>query len=267
MIFHEDTEKQLELIRANPAQALLFCGQRGVGLSASTEFVSKGHINLMVEPEAKLASPVISVDRVRQIYDETKTKQTGKLFLTISDAESMTIPAQNAFLKLLEEPNKNIHFILTTSQPQMLLPTVLSRLQKITIRPISTQQSLDLLESLGVDDARKRTQLMFLAEGLPERLQLLAHNDLMFDQSVEQMKSARTLLQADLYQKLILINSLKNDRPRSIELIEAATLITTRSLKKDPQPSQIAELEKLTDAFERLKRNQNIRLTLARYVL
>lgn len=45
----------------------------------------------------------------------------------------MNKEAQNALLKLLEEPPEKTVFIMTTSRPRLLLPTVLSRVQKLHI--------------------------------------------------------------------------------------------------------------------------------------
>ena len=51
----------------------------------------------------------------------------------IPEADNLNPESQNALLKNLEEPGKNNYFILTTSKPQLLLPTILSRCQKIKI--------------------------------------------------------------------------------------------------------------------------------------
>ncbi len=51
----------------------------------------------------------------------------------IPEADNLNPESQNALLKNLEEPGKNNYFILTTAKPQLLLPTILSRCQKIKI--------------------------------------------------------------------------------------------------------------------------------------
>lgn len=55
----------------------------------------------------------------------------------IEDADQMTIQAANAFLKTLEEPPADAVIILTTSRPNSLLPTIVSRCQQIPFQPIS----------------------------------------------------------------------------------------------------------------------------------
>jgi DNA polymerase-3 subunit delta' len=79
--------------------------------------------------------------------------------LIIDCADKMTVEAQNALLKTLEEPPGAAHIILTSAKPSTLLPTVLSRCQRIPFRPIATrsiarvlmdQKSLTELEAMLV---------------------------------------------------------------------------------------------------------------------
>ena len=51
----------------------------------------------------------------------------GKKVILISNAESLTINAANALLKILEEPPENSYLILTTQNISSLLPTIISR--------------------------------------------------------------------------------------------------------------------------------------------
>lgn len=59
--------------------------------------------------------------------------ENGKKVGIIFDAERMTEDAQNAFLKTLEEPPGNSIFILCSSNPRMLLPTIISRCQRLLL--------------------------------------------------------------------------------------------------------------------------------------
>jgi len=56
----------------------------------------------------------------------------------LEQVETMTSEAANCLLKLLEEPNQGVSFILLTTQPYALLPTVISRCQILTFRALST---------------------------------------------------------------------------------------------------------------------------------
>jgi len=82
----------------------------------------------------------IKVDMIREISDLVKTRKTHDFFIIIKDSSMLNIAAQNAFLKLLEEPNDHYHFVFFTKNPSTLLPTVLSR---ANIFVEKTLQSLD----------------------------------------------------------------------------------------------------------------------------
>ena len=77
----------------------------------------------------------ISINAVRhlQIWLQKKPYQALKKIVLIKKAENLTIPAQNAFLKILEEPPKNSIIILTTQNINLLLSTITSRCQIIRL--------------------------------------------------------------------------------------------------------------------------------------
>ena len=75
------------------------------------------------------------VKEIRELYRFTRGIASEPLVFIINAdsffATTTNEPWQNAFLKLFEEPNPNIYFILTTTEPHKLLPTILSRGQLI----------------------------------------------------------------------------------------------------------------------------------------
>jgi hypothetical protein len=71
----------------------------------------------------------IQVDQIRQMAMDAvvlPNESERKVYL-IEDADSMNVPAQNAALKLLEEPPAGVYFLLCVTNPAKLLPTVRSR--------------------------------------------------------------------------------------------------------------------------------------------
>ena len=179
----------------------------------------------------------------------------------------MTSSAQTAFLKLLEEPGTNIHFILPSHQPNTLLPTILSRVQQHAARPITRHQSEEYLTALGVTDATKRQQLLFIASGLPEELQHLVDDEMYFNEAAQRIKDARDLLQSNTYDKLLIVNKYKDNRKNALLLVRSMIKITRRSLTQHVQPSLVKQLERLLEVEEALLANYNIRLQLTQYVV
>lgn len=76
----------------------------------------------------------ISIEQIRTLISETRTKQKTPRFIIIKQAEQMTLEACNAFLKSLEEPGENYHFILQTENLSSIIPTILSRSEVFILR-------------------------------------------------------------------------------------------------------------------------------------
>ena len=94
------------------------------------DFKIKGSI--ILKPEQKT---VITIEQVREVISLLVKKQVSETFIIIRPAEKMNREAANAFLKCLEEPQDNVHFILITSTPYQLLPTILSRAMIYFLKP------------------------------------------------------------------------------------------------------------------------------------
>lgn len=71
----------------------------------------------------------ISIESVRNLLTLTSTKKTKPQFFIIESPETMSAEAANAFLKNLEEPKENYHFVFLTKNLSLILPTILSRAQ------------------------------------------------------------------------------------------------------------------------------------------
>ena len=79
------------------------------------------------------ASCSIKIEKIRDIIYQSSLKpyEGKKKVFIINDAEGMTKEAQNALLKILEEPVANVVFILTAATPYAILSTIKSRCHKI----------------------------------------------------------------------------------------------------------------------------------------
>lgn len=78
----------------------------------------------------------------------------------LTGIETMRREAANAFLKLLEEPPPQLLFVLTTHQPDALLPTILSRCRHVRFRPLDEETIAGALEK---HDGRGREEAIALA--------------------------------------------------------------------------------------------------------
>lgn len=81
---------------------------------------------------------VIRIWQIRELNRSMalSTLQQGRRIVIIVDAENMNTEAANAFLKTLEEPHQGVSIILTSSQPERLLQTIVSRCQELIVPPL-----------------------------------------------------------------------------------------------------------------------------------
>ncbi len=274
LVINEQSRLTLGSLVDNLPQALLLTGEEGIGLATIARALgrARGAVVSVVLPTDKdgavdIEKGSIRVASIRDLYDQTRTKQSQSQVIIIDFAERMSLGSQNAFLKLLEEPNSSTYFILASHRPDDLLPTVRSRTQRINLQPISHGQSTALLDVLGVTDPAKKAKLLFIAEGLPAELVRLTADETYFDKRAAIMTDARSYLSANAYDKLLIINKYKDSRSDALALIQSIITIARRIMSTKPEPSLIKQLDLLTDAYERIRSNQNIRLQLARIVL
>ncbi|HEX5440530.1 MAG TPA: DNA polymerase III subunit delta', partial [Ktedonobacterales bacterium] len=94
----------------------------------------------MVEPEK--GKRILSIDAVREMIRMASlapTEGRWRIFV-IPDIERMAPAGMNALLKTLEEPAPQVILLLTSSEPETLLPTVLSRCQIVPMLPLSPDE-------------------------------------------------------------------------------------------------------------------------------
>ncbi|HDP67320.1 MAG TPA: DNA polymerase III subunit [Candidatus Marinimicrobia bacterium] len=89
----------------------------------------------------------IPINFIREIKRRTylRSQESGWKVVVIFDAHLLTEPAANAFLKILEEPPEKSTFILTSSNINTILPTIVSRCQALYFPALSPDQMRDYL--------------------------------------------------------------------------------------------------------------------------
>jgi DNA polymerase-3 subunit delta' len=119
----------------------------------------------------------IRVEAVRSAIDwshQTPSRGRGKVLL-IHPAQAMNGVTANALLKTLEEPPGSLRLILCTSDPELLLPTLRSRCQRLRVEAPAVPEAVTWLQAQGVSDAEV---LLAAAGGRPLEALALAEEGL-----------------------------------------------------------------------------------------
>jgi DNA polymerase-3 subunit gamma/tau len=153
------------------AHAYLFCGPKGSGKTTIARLLAKA-INCedksSSEPCNKCsackditdnramdiveidAASHRGIDEIRELRDNVHfapSKFKHKVFI-LDEAHQLTSGAANAFLKILEEAPSHAIFILATTEPQKMIPTIISRCQRFDFRKISVLEITKKLEKI-----------------------------------------------------------------------------------------------------------------------
>ncbi len=157
------------------AHAYIFSGPRGVGKTSTARILAKalnckegptlnpcGKCPVCVDVSLGRSFDVIEIDgasnrgidEIRVLRENVKFPPVnGKFKIYIIDEVHMLTPeAFNALLKTLEEPPEFVKFIFATTQPQKVLPTILSRCQRLDFRRIPLMEITAQMEKIVAEE-------------------------------------------------------------------------------------------------------------------
>ena len=185
--FDEDGSGKMMIAKA-VAKALLCEHKDGCGECAACKQVdSLNHPDLIYITHEKYE---IRVDDIRKGINETidiKPYSGDYKIYIIDDADRMNAGAQNALLKTLEEPPAHVIFILATTEPHKILPTIISRCQRFDFTRLTDQEMVQRMqyvlkeEGKTYDDGSLELIARLANGGMRDALsileQCLAYND------------------------------------------------------------------------------------------
>jgi len=137
--------------------------------------------------DAKKKSAQIRIEQVRDLqrFLAVGTHRAGLRVIVLHPADSMNESTQNAVLKGLEEPPPGTLFLLVTSHPHLLLPTVRSRCQNVAVPMPDPKLAAAWLQQEGVEDPGA---MLALAGGAPLSALKLTENEPARRRLIEQLQ-------------------------------------------------------------------------------
>ena len=180
---------------------------------ACKQVMSGNHPDLIYVTHEKPAS--IGVDDVRrQINDTIQVKpysSAHKIYI-VDEAEKMTVQAQNALLKTIEEPPAYAVILLLTTNAEAFLPTILSRCVQLKLKPLKDGEVKDYLVSrMSVEMSQAEIYTAFARGNLGKAIHLADSEDFrhLYGELLDLLKN---LKKSDISELLERIRKMKEDK-------------------------------------------------------
>jgi DNA polymerase-3 subunit delta' len=175
-------------------------------------------------PDLMIVEPIkkeIQISQIRELLWKLSLKPYLSFLKTaiINEAHLMTKEAQAAFLKTLEEPKGKSLIILISQHPQMLSPTILSRLEKLRFSPLSFFEIENYLKKEGVSEKRAKEIVKF-SLGRPGKAIEFLKNPAKLDFQKEKISDLIKIFESDLSFRFQYAKNLAKDFQNLKETLE-----------------------------------------------
>jgi DNA polymerase-3 subunit delta' len=247
-IFHHRTQLQLETFLKKPSHAVILTGAEGSGKLFTAQWLADQLETPCIVIESAEGASTITIDQMRALY--SLTRSGNSLVVVIKDAQELSTEAQNAFLKLLEEPPQNTRFVLTARSSESLLNTIRSRAQRIEIIPPQKEQ-LGSAVSLG-----NITEALFsTTHGLAGSFISLSNDPEALKNHQESVDSAKKFYTSSVYERHILCIENKYEKKWIQQLLHFLAIITQSLIKQSASNATVqARLIKQVELLEETSR-------------
>lgn len=188
---------------------------------ACKQVMSQNHPDLLNVSHEKPDS--IGVDDIRkQIHDTIMIRPYSsyyKIYL-VDEAEKMTVQAQNALLKTIEEPPSYVVIMLLTTNQEAFLPTILSRCVQLKLMPLQDSAVRSyLMGSLGIGESKAEIYAAFARGNLGRAIHLASSEkfQLMYTGLLHVMKHLKEM---DITELLFYIKKIKDENQNIYNCLE-----------------------------------------------
>jgi hypothetical protein len=271
LILHRQTRALLDSFLKNPSQALILSGPSGIGKNHVANWIAQelglSVVDITVDKDKKM----IGIDQIQQLY--VQTRSASSLCIIVDTAELLTNDAQNAFLKLLEEPPSNTYFIMTTIDPDLLLQTIRSRSQIIIIHPPATKDIELFVDSISTDiKSDNLKSLIRSSRGLPGSLSGLLSDNEQLNLHLDSINEAKEFLSGKPQDRLRVLSKHSFDSDWCLELLKMTSLLIESLLHVKSQDARVIkrlalQSELIEEVSSALAMSGNPKIHLTKFAL
>lgn len=273
LVVHPSTKKQLAGLSQKPGHAMMLVGPEGIGkLSLAVElaekvleindFTSYAYGRVIGSQNGKS----VGIETVRELESFLSLKVPGKSrynrVVIIKDAQNLSLEAQNALLKTLEEPPKGTVIMLTVHHVHALLPTIVSRSQVVHVN----RPGKEALQAHFNADSDLVDRAYSITGGVPGLMsQILEQDDHPLRQATD---VARNLLSKTVYERLLLVDELSKNNELARNTVFVLQQMAHSGLKSGRTPERWQRVSEASyEAAERLANNAQNKLVLDKLML
>ncbi|MFI5240226.1 MAG: hypothetical protein ACHQUB_00770 [Candidatus Saccharimonadia bacterium] len=261
---HPATAKSIASLKTDPRGSYVCYGPTGVGRMTTLLWILRGwhghdepkancirciQITAKSYPDLLVVSPekdsfgIATVNELTKNLALLRTDNQGKRMVILDEAEKLTTEAQNALLKIIEEPPLETIIVLLATSPISLRETLRSRLQAISFYPASRSQACAYLESNGIKDAQLVAEL---ASGVIGRAFKLASNEEFLSHLQQISTQAIDFISMPIFDRLVKSDELASLNAEDMTtLIECLKTLLQSRLRKYIQSSELGQVSQV----------------------
>ncbi len=237
--------------------AYLFIGKDGIGKKiVAIEFAKKiNNVDFLDESDFKIISPekdLIKVEEIRNLISDIYIKPTylkRKIFI-IDDADKMNTNAQNALLKVLEEPPIYATIILIATNKEKIIKTIQSRVTEIKFNPLKDEEIEKIVGN--------NVNVKFARGSVGKAKELLENNYYDISKEIIELFDKKNYL--DINKKIF------ENKDEIVEILEYIKLIYYSEINKNTSV-KVKIITLIDETIKNLSRNANTDLALDKMII
>ena len=211
----------------------------------------------------------ISIDQIRKMKEFFSLSQTeyNWRIAIIDAADEMNESSSNAILKLLEEPPNKSIIILISHNYYSLKSTIISRCQKITLKPLSEKEMGEFL-SKEVNNQEEINLITSLSEGIPSLALNLTKEETLntYKRLIDLVSNTENSPQSQIFD-LIESQKFGNQNEVSLDLIDLILILIRRVIRSLLNDEELVTNDVESQMFEKIVDQSNMTIILAELYL
>ena len=226
-----------------------------------------GLLEILPDEKGKIG---ITAVRAVTAFTSLKTLGSGQIrrVILLMDADKLTIPAQQALLKLVEEPPEDTVLLFATSLQHQLLPTILSRVRRLFIRHPEASQLAAYLTEKDADTESIKAATAISGGSVGAALAYLGKTDAL---SEDTMSQTRRIMGLPLFDQLVLIDTELKDTVAARSFVTDLSKLAEVSLHRTAGTKAASQWLAISSAAARasryLQRKASAKLVLTELML